>query len=163
MKNLYSSLIAIVALAVFDSVAAAAPIPTWGQQINGPGRFTVLARFSGDAVLDKETGLVWEQSPGMALQTWTQARFACAPKNVGGRLGWRLPSFHELASLVDPTQMFAPALPPGHPFSNVQPDRDYWSATTDAVSPINSAWIVHFGGGGGGIDNNNKGSSLSVW
>ena len=38
---------------------------------------------------------------------------------VGGTKGWRLPSVAELASLVDPANS-NPALPTGHPFSNVQ-------------------------------------------
>ena len=52
---------------------------------------------------------------------------------------------HELASLVDPNQS-NPALPPGHPFTNVQ-SSGYWSATTSADGPT-IAWGVVFGDGG---------------
>ena len=66
----------------------------------------------------------------------------CPNKNVGGRKGWRLPSFPELASLIDPSNA-NPTLPTGHPFTNVQ-SAHYWSATADAVNPTVIAWLVDF-------------------
>ena len=48
-------------------------------------------------------------------------------KAVGGRGGWRLPAFFELASLVDTAVHASPQLPPGHPFLQIQ--GDYWSDT----------------------------------
>jgi hypothetical protein len=96
-------------------------------------RFTTA--FPG-AVLDKNTGLVWEQSPstimpGMLLgtTTWTAARTQCVEKNVGGTRGWRLPSVVELASLIDPS-LGKPFLPVGV-FKDVQLF-PYWSATANA-------------------------------
>jgi len=150
MKRLYSILTVIVALFVFGSSADAKP-PFWDDQVNKPGRFKVLSEFGGAAVFDKETGLVWEQSPGDTdgdgdvdandRKTWVDAGSHCANENVGGRKGWRLPSFAELASLVDPNNPGGnPDLPPGHPFENVQLF-NYWSATTDAGNSAN-AWIV---------------------
>ena len=63
MKRLYFSLIAIITFVGFAALALADPGTTWDQQINGHGRFKVLKEFGGAAVLDKETGRVWEQSP----------------------------------------------------------------------------------------------------
>src|SRR6184192_2356689 len=63
-------------------------------------RFTCV--MGNAAVRDNETGLVWERSPETTLNTWSVARFTCAKKAVGGRKGWRLPSFAELSSLMDP-------------------------------------------------------------
>lgn len=104
-------------------------------------RFVLL--FGGDAALDRETGLVWEKSPQATPSSWNQARFDCTAKTTGGRKGWRPPSVHELASLVDPSVAApGPTLPPGHPFTNVQ-SALYWSATTSAENP-NSAWAVYF-------------------
>jgi hypothetical protein len=105
-----------------------------------------------DIVLDKETGLVWERSPfGSGQMKWTDAIYYCYSKDVGGRLGWRLPTVEELASLVDRTQSY-PSLPSGHPFdtdcttggcvgSNI-----YWSATTSAYD-TSLAWYIYMGYG----------------
>jgi hypothetical protein len=69
----------------------------------------------------------------------------CFTKKVGGRKGWRLPTIEELATLVDDTQS-NPALPSGHPFSNVQSSSWYWPSTTVA-NGTTKAWVVKFGSG----------------
>jgi hypothetical protein len=75
----------------------------WDKVLPPAQRFTVLEAFNNEAVRDNETGLVWEQSPATIAEPWFNARGACAIKNVGGRIGWRLPSLPELSSLVDPS------------------------------------------------------------
>ena len=118
----------------------------WDQALPAAARFVVLADFGNAAVLDKETGLVWEKSPATTTHTWSVARFQCTARTVGGRKGWRLPSVHELASLVDPTNPTAnPFLSAGHPFTDVQSDF-YWSATTNAENSA-QAWNVLFTNG----------------
>jgi hypothetical protein len=117
-----------------------------------------LNQFGGAAVLDKETGLVWEQSPSTAARTWLQALDHCYNKNVGGRKGWRLATVEELMSLVDPTQI-VPSLSPGHPFDDVQPS-DYWSATTNA-GDTSTARSVGFAFGF--LDGFDKSLSFRVW
>jgi hypothetical protein len=105
--------------------------PSWDQTFacatptNCP-RFIVLSNFNGEAVLDRETGLVWERSPSPFAGDWTSALVRCLNLQVGNRLGWRFPTFQELRSLVDPTTDFLPA---GHPFSDVQQLKFYWSST----------------------------------
>jgi hypothetical protein len=125
------------------------PTQRWDQRINNATtRFVVLSAFGGAAVRDNETGLVWEQSPdpgspsGTPDLTWSDAQFHCNGITTGGRLGWRLPTLQELASLVDATVKSAPFLTAGHPFSNVQSSL-YWSATTNATFTSN-AWGVRF-------------------
>ena len=113
--------------------------PSWDQQLPAVTRFVVLSNWGGAAVLDRETGLVWEKSPDAIPRTWADAQRSCVMKEVGGRSGWKLPSIQELASLIDRTAS-NPALPAGHPFANVQ-SSFYWSATTLAFNS-NSAWIV---------------------
>jgi hypothetical protein len=74
----------------------------WDQALSAAQRFVILPAFNSDAVLDKETGLVWEKSPQTTAVSSANVRLICANKAVGGRKGWRLPSLPELASLVDP-------------------------------------------------------------
>ncbi len=137
--------------------------PAWDQQLqcDTPAtcpRFIVLSNWNNEAVLDRETGLVWEQSPSTGTFTWQGAQLHCNQLTVGNRKGWRLPTLQELASLIDPTQ-FNPVLPNGHPFTNVQ-SSFYWSATTFAdVTP--AAWIVRFLVGG--VDAFGKSSYAFVW
>ena len=119
MKKRYSILIAMVALGLFASTASAAAakpaFPSWSQQINTTKRFTVLTAFGGAAVLDNETGLVWEKQPSTGVGDWINRLTRCYNLEVGGRKGWRVPTIEELASLVDTSQP-APTLPAGHPF-----------------------------------------------
>lgn len=161
MKKLYSTVITLVLIALIIAAAVeAAPrhFPSWDKKITGSGRFTVLNQFDGTAVFDKETGLVWEQSPDTITRSWFNALVHCYEKEVSGRKGWRLPTIEELASLVDTSQP-APKLPAGHPFSNVQ-SFFHWSATTDA-SFTSSAWGVFFDVGPVGIQV--KADSFAVW
>jgi hypothetical protein len=122
------------------------PPPSWYQKFpcedtsNCP-RFEVLADWNNEAVLDKETGLVWKKSPSTTIMDWRTANSHCMDMSTGGRSGWRLPTVQELKSLVDKSQS-SPALPAGHPFNNVLSSY-YWSATTYAYNTI-TAWTVYF-------------------
>ena len=123
---------------------------SWNRKIkSAKQRFKILTEFDSEAVLDQETGLVWERRPSTESMAWSTARLFCAQKAVGGRGGWRLPSFSELASLVDPSiTSNSPRLPIGHPFIDVQPDT-YWSATLFAEQPgFALAVLFNFVGGG---------------
>ena len=110
----------------------------WDQALQAAQRFVVLAAFNNEAVLDKNTGLVWEKSPQIESDpdiayNWFPARVYCLNKTVGGQKGWRLPSAPELVSLIDPSVgPPGPTLPPGHPFTNVSTNVPYWTATTSA-------------------------------
>lgn len=130
--------------------------PSWDQKLT-TNRFVILANWNNEAVLDRETGLVWERSPDSTLQDWSLAEYHCNARVVGFRLGWRLPGVQELASLVDPTVADL-ALPAGHPFSNVQLSA-YWSATP--TSGTGAAWVVSFQR----AENfaSNKGLSHYIW
>jgi hypothetical protein len=122
-------------------------LPSWDQTTPANLRFLVLTNMSSQAVLDRETGLVWEQAPSISTFIWEDAQTYCNTLRTGNRMGWRVPTIQELASLVDPSKS-GPALPTGHPFSNVPSSYTsyYWSATT--LSPVSgfgpSAWTVWF-------------------
>jgi len=128
--------------------------PSWDQTLACTTlatcpRFIVLSNMNSAAVLDRETGLVWERSPSTSTSIWNAfaAEFHCINLNVGNRKGWRLPTVQELASLVDgdPANTSSPRLPPGHPFTDVQSlsPNFYWSATT-ASSNLGAVWAVKF-------------------
>ena len=133
----------------------------WDQALPAVQRFVVLAAFNNEAVLDKETGLVWEKAPSpRPVDNWTQARSSCAVTSIGNRKGWRLPSVTELTSLVFIATINNPTLPTGHPFNNVQ-SASYWSATTEAED-VKFAWVVAFYDGTVGVSNKTF-ETLQVW
>ena len=124
---------------------------------NHPSDSRFATAFPG-AVLDKNTGLVWEQSPAVAAGlTWTDARLQCINKNVGGTRGWRLPSVGELTSLIDPS------LPSPYVsvtlFTGVQ-SAPYWSATANAVGTT-TAFSVSFQDSL--VGTSSKSSASNVW
>ena len=122
--------------------------PSWDQKLQCDTaatcpRFIVLSNWNSLAVLDRETGLVWERSPlapcldprfciviDTGTRSWFRAKDRCAAEvKAGDRGGWRLPTVEELRSLLDfGTPLGLGQLPPGHPFIGAQRDL-YWSGT----------------------------------
>ncbi len=140
----------VPALGATNAVGPYYATPSWDQTLPAATRFIVLTNMNNEAVLDRETGLVWEQSPSTSASDWVSASTQCVKLSKGGRKGWRLPTIQDLESLIDVTQS-NPALPSGHPFSNVQSSA-YWSASTLAFGSTN-AWVVGFSSGGvNGVD-----------
>jgi hypothetical protein len=133
-------------------------------------RFTCL--FGDTAVRDNETGLVWDRSPDNTSGTgndgkyvWSSPVSFCVAREIGGRGGFHLPLMPQLSSLVDSDSMLClsggPCLPDGHPFLNVQSDR-YWSATTNASSPV-LAHNVDFTDGNLGSASNKTTFKFNWW
>ena len=116
--------------------------PTWSQKLDASERFELV--LEGAAVLDKETGLVWEQSPSTTAMDWASACSHCYEREMANRKGWRLPTVEELASLVDNDN--SPALPTDHPFVNVASTGAYWSSSAFA-GDTSLAWFVLFSQG----------------
>ena len=98
--------------------------------------FRFVVAFPG-AVLDKQTGLVWEERPDATPRTWSDAARYCVDKAVGGTIGWRLPSTAELKGLFDLSM--TPPFVPTSVFPTVQ-RTIYWSASN---APIGESF-VHF-------------------
>ena len=127
--------------------------PSWDQQLPVATRFIVLSNWidtsfpsGGAAVLDRETGLVWQRAasvrPGFSLtEIWTAALESCRASTTGNRRGWRLPKVEELASLIDPTLGDIPA---GNPFNYVS-QQLFWTATSQ-LAIANQAYMVRAGG-----------------
>jgi hypothetical protein len=94
-------------------------------------------------VTDNLTGLIWLKNANRFGEVpWAQA-LTIANSLASGRSGlsdgsqrgqWRLPNINELQSLMTLDNSVGPALPPGHPFLNVEA-ANYWSSTTVASAP----------------------------
>jgi hypothetical protein len=127
--------------------------PTWDKIIPAAQRF--VDALDGTAVLDKETGLVWEKTPDATLRTWQDSMVHCSSLYLGGRMGWRLPTLEELASLVDKSNPGTIKLPAGHPFQNATPG-NYWSSS-GYIDNVAYAWAVSLISGGvlGGMKTGN--------
>jgi hypothetical protein len=129
-------------LLAFLLLAAAAPAlakpPIWDRTIDSPKRFKVLKAFDAQAVLDQETGVVWERQPAIVTSGWAFAMLTCVATRVGGRGGWRLPTVFEMRALLDTGD----ALPAGHPFQAA--DAIYWTSTTVPELP-GSAFVGDLG------------------
>lgn len=122
--------------------------PTWSQPLDSTdgepdgcnsNRFKCV--MGGVAVLDMETGLVWERTPSNAFGIpWLNSIDACLQKLVGNRGGWRLPRAEEILSLID-NSTGTPRLPPSHPFTGLTDATCYYSTTTVATDQ-NKAWAL---------------------
>ncbi|MFM8551117.1 MAG: DUF1566 domain-containing protein [Nitrospiraceae bacterium] len=97
--------------------------------------------LDGVGVKDAQTGLIWEQAPDLEHDVWSRSVERCTTKRVGGKNGWRAPTIQEVKALIDPAQK-DPALPPGHPFSNIK-SAIFWTATPHPTDDI-VAWQVSF-------------------
>jgi hypothetical protein len=129
MRCRFRFMAAFLAATAAVSSAQAIQLESWDKKIDRPARFVMLNAFNGDAVLDRETQLVWVHAPRDQLRTYSGAFNSCYATEIGGRLGWRLPTMPEVTSLLDRTQSFPP-LPPGHPFDVSALTHDVWTAST---------------------------------
>lgn len=140
------------------------PTPSWDMTVPCPTaancpRFVVLANFANEAVLDVETGLVWQRSLNrFPNNTWDRAQDACLSLTLGGRSGWRLPSYPESRSLLEGNS--PPELPAGHPFKAIGQFKSFWTSTTWPPDH-NSAYV--FFNTDGIVSNAPKSNQESIW
>jgi len=128
--------------------------------------FSAATRFTDNdngTITDRRTGLIWlknancaetvggvDKSDGvLALanaRAWTAALDSgyCGLNDGSIASQWRLPKRKELRSLID-YRKSNPALPPGHPFTDVQSNY-YWSSTTFATG-TGGAWGMNLANG----------------
>ena len=141
--------------------------PAWDRSLSASGadpcnteRFLCVG--GSTAVLDRQTGLVWERTVGSSNVTWVNALNTCVGRFAGNRKGWRVPTVSELRSLIDDSQS-SPALPAGHPFNLGTATADsFWTVTTDVqVGQGGNAWAVSMANGAGSIDT--KGIGKKLW
>ncbi len=128
----------------------------WTQDAHGPGPSSCMT----DTLLRQLAWYENSENPGLPN---VQAYLLCLNAiPYLGHADWRLPNRHEMRSLVDFSRS-SPALPAGHPFSNVQLSY-YWTASDyfdDSQMFSDWAWYLHFGSGLCGGDN--KLTSHHVW
>jgi hypothetical protein len=118
--------------------------PSWHQLLpsdNGDTEGCDSTRFTcvmgGVAVLDNETGLVWERTPDTATNhQWHNALSYCQGLLKGGRYGWRLPSLEELSTLRDGSP---DGMPDGAPLPSPG-ETIFWTSSTE---PNNPAWTLY--------------------
>jgi hypothetical protein len=148
---------AIALLLLLAAAPALAKPPIWDRTIATPKRFKVLKAFGDAAVLDQETGLVWEREPGANTHDWAGAIDFCSARTVGARNGWRLPTVSELRSLVPINEA---VLPDGHPFTAA--NGVYWTST---LYPTDEqlAFTGDLASASGPVFNASTNSLLSVW
>jgi len=112
-----------------------------------------FADHGNGIVTDSLTGLIWTKNANLpkGTRTWQGALDYVKGMNAGdyenfGYRDWRLPNRKELYSLIDYSQN-NPALPAGHPFTNVQTVYTfYWSSTTWASglgTGLDTDWLVY--------------------
>jgi hypothetical protein len=138
----------------YDSKGGVIPCEGTGQ--DGEFRFGQACpepRFAvqDDVVFDHLTALRWSKCADLAggPVNWPDALAAMERLNqrAEGKVRWRLPNINELESLVD-CGMHGPALPSGHPFTDVQ--EYYWSSTTSMFEP-DWAWALYLTKGAVGV------------
>jgi hypothetical protein len=119
-------------------------IKNWQEAHPAAQRFVILPDFNNNAVLDKDTNLIWELSPTPTSVTWNEARTTCVTRSTGGQKGWRLPAPSEMRSLVGPAvDSPIPNIPPGHPFLNIQPT-SYWTVVPEDNQPSYARYVDAF-------------------
>lgn len=131
----------LLALSGFGSAAVLGQ-DSWDHK-NSP-RFQPLAPFRNRAILDRETGLVWEGTLSGAAVTWHGAQDRCNRLVISSRMGWRMPAIQELTSILsigDPNN-----LDPTNQFDGLPPNTQLiWSGTTSAINS-NNAWSMSLSG-----------------
>ena len=114
-------------------------------------------------ILDPLTGLLWmkhlpplydgcDRANGSQCE-WVAAAGYCADLRYGGRRGWRLPTLHELLSIVSQRVDEGPAAvdDPFFPDTYADAGARYWSATPLAGNP-GAVWAVSFETGATRVD-----------
>ena len=135
--------------------------PSWDTQYTGKQRFLVLDQFGDEAVLDRETGLVWQRAVPSGTLIWANAVTICLSQVTGHRRGWRLPSYEEMTTLLDPNHQ-NPALPANHPFTNFLPTDYFWTSTTPA-GQSGVAFFVQIATAATFVVSNKTGFSFRYW
>ena len=146
----------------YDAAGDEITCPGAGQdgelQRGVPWPWPRFADETGGLVRDRLSGLCWRRQADLDLGPLNWSEALAAAKEVEPAGTWRLPTINELESLVDCSR-HSPALPPDHPFSQVQ--EAYWSSTTSLFEP-DWAWALYLQKGACGVGQK-KDPHFQVW
>ena len=135
------------------------------------GRFTVW-NTNQDVVVDNDSGLTWTRNANLAgTKDWTNAFEYCSNLTYAAHEDWRLPSIIEFSrnvafgatnGLIDAEPSANdPALPLGHPFTDITTVWYYWSSTMTATNLTDQSWHVYMQNGG--VASETRATLLYVW
>lgn len=107
------------------------------------GRSVVASyQLGAETVHDTGTGLTWQRAESPRVATFEDATAWCDALVAGGADDWRLPTLHELVTLLVPDvlepTLDRDAFPDAHP-------EGYWTSTAYRAEPA-VRWAVGFGG-----------------
>jgi len=97
---------------------------------------------TGNVVFDDVTRLYWQAGYESGL-TWDEANGYCEALTIGNRTEWRLPTPHELKSLINYGKLIGDM--PAHPatdFPAETPNDWFWA--TARIQDTSTAWVVYF-------------------
>ena len=142
------------------------PCDSGGGTCN-PNALPVFVNNGNGTITDTRTGLIWLQNANCTgTQTWANAgTWAAELANGncsltdGSTAGqWRLPTVKELQDLIDYSRS-NPALPAGHPFTNVE-NNFYWTSTDYAPGIESALGLDLFDGD---MEDGNKMLEIYAW
>jgi hypothetical protein len=113
-----------------------------GSDVCDSSRFTCV--MEAEAVLDNETGLVWQRTPSQNINVWINAVDLCRSTEIAQRRGWRLPTLNEMQTLMDDAG--DTGLPVGHPFVHNMTtvgNSVFWTSTKWTTEDPVSAWVAN--------------------
>lgn len=102
--------------------------------------FQIKTVSNQNVVIDKNTGLIWQQSIPKEKYKWEDAVYYCENLTYAGYSDWRLPTPQELLTIVNNSKS-DPAIDTTY-FPNT-PSGNFWSSYT-SVNGTNDAWYVYF-------------------
>ena len=107
-----------------------------------PQSFTVQTLSSQKVVIDNNTGLMWQQTIPTEKYTWANAGSYCSDLTYAGYSDWRLPTPHELLTIVDNGRS-KPAIDTTY-FPDTPSSYSYFWSSSTYVHSTSYAWHVNF-------------------
>lgn len=120
--------------------------PAWGQRPVTPVDVYKVVVVDGQKVVeDSQTKLMWQQADVVFGKEWPVAQKYCNALTLAGYKDWRLPSVHELASLLDYAK--PPYQSTGAMIDPVAFPGTEAMAYATLTPTYSHHWAVHFAGG----------------